>query len=168
MMRAQNSWFFIPSHASRTAADRGYEHRWHRFLRIVRHQLARRASRGGRAGHAGDLHQPDSARGEGHVPSCGHLDPHPGKNRDSIQVSFRDHPETGWISAWLYTESGYGWLIEHGTSHNRQLTKTAISKRHGKVAANDRTPARPYLLPAVMQFVAQIAERQREILEEGA
>ena len=90
-----------------------------------------------------------------------------GKNRDSIQVSFRDNPETGWISAWLYTESGYGWLIEHGTSHNRQLTKTAVSKRKGKVAADDRTPAHPYLVPAVLQFVAQIAERQREILEEG-
>jgi len=101
-------------------------------------------------------------------PVGGHLDPHPGKNRDSIQVSFRDNPETGWISAWLYTESGYGWLIEHGTSHNRQLTRTATSKRHGKVAAIDRTPAQPYLLPAVLQFAAQIAERQREILEEGA
>jgi hypothetical protein len=101
-------------------------------------------------------------------PVGGHLDPHPGKNRDSIQVSFRDNPETGWISAWLYTESGYGWLIEHGTSHNRQLTKTAVSKRHGKVAASDRTRPQPYLLPAVLQFVAQIAERQREILEQGA
>lgn len=101
-------------------------------------------------------------------PVGGHLDPHPGKNRDSIQVSFRDNPETGWISAWLYTESGYGWLIEHGTSHNRQLTKTGKSKRHGKIAASDRTPAQPYLMPAVLQFVAQIAERQRELLEEGA
>ena len=101
-------------------------------------------------------------------PVGGHLDPHPGQNRDSLDVSFRDNPETGWISAWLFTQSGYGWLIEHGTSHNRALTKTAISKRHGKVAAADRTPARPYLVPAVLQFVAQIAERQREILEEGA
>lgn len=95
-------------------------------------------------------------------------DTHPGKNRDSIQVSFRDNPETGWISAWLYTESGYGWLIEHGTSHNRALTKTPKRKRHGKEAADDRTPAHPYLLPAVMQFVTQIAERQHEILEENA
>lgn len=95
-------------------------------------------------------------------------DKHPGLNRDSIDVSFRDNPETGWISAWLFTQSGYGWLIEHGTSHNRQLTKTAISKRHGKKAASDRTPAQPYLVPAVLQFVAEIAERQREILEEGA
>lgn len=98
-------------------------------------------------------------------PVGGHLDPHPGKNRDSIAVSFRDHVETGWISAWISTHSGYGWLIEHGTSHNRELTRKALSKRHGKVAANDRTPAVPYIYPAMTQFVGGIAERQREILE---
>ena len=98
-------------------------------------------------------------------PVGGHLDPHPGKNRDSIAVSFRDKPETGWISAWLYTQSGYGWLIEHGTSHNRALTRMKISRRHGRVPVNDRTPSRPYLYPAVMQFAASIAERAREILE---
>ena len=69
---------------------------------------------------------------------------------------------------WLFTQSGYGWLIEHGTSHNRELTKTPVRRRRGKVPADDRTPAHPYLVPAVLQFVAQIAERQREILEEGA
>lgn len=89
-----------------------------------------------------------------------------GKNRDSIAVSFHDHPDTGWISAWLYTQSGYGWLIEHGTSHNRALTKIARSRRKGKVAKDDRTAAHPYLLPA-MRFCEEIADRQREILEEG-
>src|SRR5438552_1463933 len=57
-------------------------------------------------------------------PVGGAGDPHPGKNRDSLIVSFRDDPQQGWISAWLSTHSGYGWLIEHGTSHNRELTKT--------------------------------------------
>ena len=97
-------------------------------------------------------------------PVGGHLDPHPGKNRDSIAVSFRDHPETGWISAWLYTQSGYGWLIEHGTSYNRELTRQP-KRRRQRAVENDRTAARPYLYPAVMQFVAGIAERAREILE---
>ncbi len=98
-------------------------------------------------------------------PVGGHLDPHPGKNRASIAVSFRDNPETGWISAWISTHSGYGWLIEHGTSHNRTLTRIAIKKRRGKVAASDRTPAVPYIYPAMTQFVANIAEEQRLILE---
>lgn len=91
-------------------------------------------------------------------------DPHPGKNRDSIAVTFHDHPDTGYISAWLATHSGYGWLIEHGTSHNRTLTKTAKRKRHGQVAKDDRTPARPYIYPA-MRFCALIAERAAAILE---
>lgn len=91
-------------------------------------------------------------------------DPHPGKNRDSIKVSFRDKIETGWISARLFTESGYGWLVEHGTSRNRNLTKIAKKRRHGKVAS-DRTPAKPYLMPAILQFAPSIADRQREILE---
>ncbi len=34
-----------------------------------------------------------------------------GRNRDSIALSFRDKLETGWISAWIFTQSGYGWLI---------------------------------------------------------
>jgi hypothetical protein len=33
---------------------------------------------------------------------------HSGKNRDSIDVSFRDRLETFWVSAWLFTASGYG------------------------------------------------------------
>src|ERR1039458_452200 len=97
-------------------------------------------------------------------PVGGALDPHPGKNRDSIAVSFRDNPETGWISGWIHTHSGYGWLIEHGTSHNRALTRTAKRLRRQKVV-NDRTPAQPYIFPAMTQFVGNIAERQREILE---
>jgi hypothetical protein len=97
-------------------------------------------------------------------PVGGHLDPHPGKNRDSIEVSFHDKPETGWISAWISTHSGYGWLIEHGTSHDRRLTRIAIRERRRKVV-NDRTPARPYIYPAMVQFVGTIAERAREILE---
>jgi hypothetical protein len=92
-------------------------------------------------------------------------DPHPGKNRDSIKVSFRDNPETGWISAWIFTESGYGWLLEHGTSHNRELTRKEIKRRHGKVPKDDRTAARPYIFPAILQFVANIADRARELLE---
>lgn len=91
-------------------------------------------------------------------------DKHPGKNRDSIAVSFRDRLETGWISAWLFTQSGYGWLLERGTSRNRELTKTPKRRRRGKEAKDDRTPARPYLLPA-MRFCADIAERARQILE---
>src|SRR5579872_232132 len=97
-------------------------------------------------------------------PVGGKDDPHPGKNRDSIDVSFHDHPDTGYISAWMFTQSGYGWLIEHGTSHNRALTKTAKRLRKGKIAKDDRTPARPYLYPA-MRFCSLIAERAREILE---
>lgn len=97
-------------------------------------------------------------------PVGGHLDPHPGKNRASISVSFRDNPETGWISAWISTHSGYGWLIEHGTSHNRRLTQLARRKRNRPVV-NDRTPARPYIFPAMMQFVRNIAEEARLILE---
>jgi hypothetical protein len=98
-------------------------------------------------------------------PVGGHLDPHPGKNRDSLEVTFRDKPDTGWISAWLSTHSGYGWLIEHGTSHNRRLTRMAKRLRHGRQVVEDRTPARPYIYPAMMEHVATIADRQREILE---
>lgn len=97
-------------------------------------------------------------------PVGGKDDPHPGKNRDSIQVSFHDHEDTGYISAWIYTDSGYGWLIEHGTSHNRALTKTPKNRRKGKVAVDDRTPARPYIYPA-MRLCSLIAERAREIFE---
>jgi hypothetical protein len=86
-----------------------------------------------------------------------------GKNRDSIALSFRDRLETGWISAWISTHSGYGWLIEHGTTHNRKLTKTLKRKRK-ETAKDDRTPAKPYIYPA-MRFCANIAERAREILE---
>jgi hypothetical protein len=86
-----------------------------------------------------------------------------GKNRDSISVSFRDRLETGWISAWLFTQSGYGWLLEHGTSHNRALTKTP-KRRRTQVAKDDRTAARPYIYPA-MRLCSLIAERAREILE---
>jgi hypothetical protein len=92
-------------------------------------------------------------------------DPHPGKNRDSIKLSFRDKEETGWVSAWIYTESGYGWLVEHGTSHNRALTRTATDRRHGRKATQDRTPAQPYIMPAMINHCAEIAERQKEILE---
>lgn len=98
-------------------------------------------------------------------PVGGDKDPHPGKNRDSLAVTFRDDPEQGWISAWLSSHSGYGWLIEHGTSHNRELTKVPKRQRKGKTAEDDRTPARPYIYPAIMQFVANIADRAREILE---
>lgn len=90
---------------------------------------------------------------------------HSGKNRDSIAVSFRDKLETMWVSAWIFTQSGYGWLIERGTSHNRQLTKTRMKARKGKVAANDRTPAQPYIYPAITRFVKLIPERARQILE---
>ena len=96
-------------------------------------------------------------------PVGGKGDPHPGKNRDSIAVTFHDHPATGYISAWIATHSGYGWLIEHGTSHNRALTKTAKRKRHGAIARDDRTPARPYIYPA-MRFCSTIAQRAAEIL----
>lgn len=90
-----------------------------------------------------------------------------GKNAASTGVSFRDKPETGWISAWISTHSGYGWLIEHGTSSKqfRPMTKTAIKKRKGWVAPLDRTPPRPYIYPAMMRYVGGIAERQRQILE---
>lgn len=90
-----------------------------------------------------------------------------GTNRDSIGVSFRDHIETFWVSAWIFTQSGYGWLIEHGTSHNRALTKTNIKKRKGQVPVNDRTPPQPYIVPAMARFVASIAERAKAILEES-
>lgn len=101
----------------------------------------------------------------GTVDAQGRKDPHPGQNRDSLKVSFRDRIQTGWISAWLFSESGHGWLIEHGTSHNRALTKLQKSRRHGKTAAADRTPAKPYIYPAIRLYVAKIAERAREILE---
>lgn len=87
-----------------------------------------------------------------------------GTNRDSIGVSFRDRLSTGWVSAWLYTSSGYGWLLERGTSFNRELTKKPMERRYGKVAVKDRTPARPYIYPA-MRFVAQIPARAKEIFE---
>jgi hypothetical protein len=91
-----------------------------------------------------------------------------GKNRDSIAVSFRDRLETGWVSAWLFTQSGYGWLIEHGTSSRLQrgFTRTRKSKRIFSPSL-DRTPAKPYLYPAVMRFVNRIPERMKEILEEN-
>lgn len=88
-----------------------------------------------------------------------------GKNRDSIAVSFRDRLESSWVSAWIFTQSGYGWLIEHGTSHNRKLTKTAIKKRNGKSAASDRTPAVPYIYPAITRFISKIATRAKELME---
>ena len=102
-----------------------------------------------------------------------------GKNRESISVSFRaadtqsgpwstDLSKGRFISAWLSTHSGYGWLIEHGTSHNRALTRMAKKRRKGVTPANDRTPPRPYLYPAVMRFVRNIASRAREILEAGS
>jgi hypothetical protein len=89
-----------------------------------------------------------------------------GKNRDSIEVSFRDRLETFWVSAWLFTQSGYGWLIEHGTSHDRPLTKTN-KKRRRKSVVNDRTPPRPYIYPAIVRFVGRIPERARELLEKS-
>jgi hypothetical protein len=88
-----------------------------------------------------------------------------GNNRDSIAVSFRDNLESFWVSAWLITQSGYGWLIEHGTSHDRKLTLKAVNKRHGKVPVNDRTPAHPYIYPAIKRFVGSIPERARELIE---
>lgn len=87
-----------------------------------------------------------------------------GKNRDSIQVSFRDRMETGWISAWIFTESGYGWLIEHGTSTARSLTRIATNRRR-RAVVNNRTEARPYIMPAMLRYVATIADRAKEILE---
>lgn len=91
-------------------------------------------------------------------------DKHPGLNRDSLAVSFRDSEEEGWISAHLYTQSGYGWLLEHGTSHNRALTRLAKRQRHGAVPVQDRTPPRPYLMPAVLAFCQKIIERQAALL----
>lgn len=90
-----------------------------------------------------------------------------GRNRDSIRVSFRDKPETGYISAWIFTTSGYGWLIEHGTSSKkfRTLSQTRKKRRRGVEPPLDRTPPRPFLYPAVMKYVRTIAERARQILE---
>lgn len=87
-----------------------------------------------------------------------------GKNRDSLAVSFRDKVDTGWISAWIFTQSGYGFLLEHGTSSNRELTKTP-KRRRRKLVVNDRTAARPYIYPAMLEYCSQIVERQREIME---
>jgi len=88
---------------------------------------------------------------------------HSGKNRDSIAVSFRQRLETFWVSAWLFTQSGYGWLIEHGTSHDRKLTRMKVKQRKGKVPVNDRTRAQPYIYPAIQKFVGRIPERARDI-----
>jgi hypothetical protein len=88
-----------------------------------------------------------------------------GENRDSIDVSFRDRVETSWISAWLFTASGHGWLIEHGTSSKifREITKKALKKRGSNVTM-DRTPPRPYIYPA-MRFAANIPARAKQIFE---
>ena len=94
-------------------------------------------------------------------------DPHPGQNRDSLKVSFKDNLESSWVSAWLFSESGYGWLIEHGTSHNRALTRLRKRQRHGETANADRTPARPYIYPAILNHIGRIPERAREILEQS-
>lgn len=88
-----------------------------------------------------------------------------GKNRESIDVSFRDRLDVSWVSAWLYTASGYGWLIERGTSKDRALTRMNMKRRNGRVAKDDRTPARPYIYPAISRFVGQIPQRAREIFE---
>lgn len=91
-------------------------------------------------------------------------DKHPGRNRDSIQVSVRDNAEKGTVSAVLFTESGYGWLLERGTSRNRALTRLPLKRRHGKVAVADRTPARPYIMPAIARFTSKIFARFGEII----
>jgi hypothetical protein len=88
-----------------------------------------------------------------------------GTNRDSIDVSFRDRVESSWISAWLFTASGYGWLLERGTSRNRELTKKPLNRRHGKIAVDDRTRARPYIYPA-MRFASQIPALAKQIFEQ--
>lgn len=92
-------------------------------------------------------------------------DKHPGKNRDSIRTRVFDDRDKHLVTGTVYTTSGYGWLLEHGTSHNRSLTRTKISRRHGKAATDDRTPARPYLYPAVRDNAEKIIDRAREILE---
>jgi hypothetical protein len=93
-------------------------------------------------------------------------DKHPGFNRDSIKVQIIDHPETGKVRGWIHTESGYGYFLEHGTAGKAQraLTRTKIAKRKGKTAVNDRTPARPYIYPALLRFARNIPARIAELL----
>jgi hypothetical protein len=90
-------------------------------------------------------------------------DKHPGRNRDSIRVRIKEDPEKGRVDAYIYTESGYGWLLEHGTSHQRGLLGR-FAKRKGREAEGAATPARPYIYPAMLRFVRSIPDRLREIL----
>jgi hypothetical protein len=86
-----------------------------------------------------------------------------GKNRASIAVSFRDRLETGWLSAWIFTQSGYGWLIEHGTKHLRHATGK-FKKRSGRKAEGLPTPPRPFIYPA-LRYCEEIPNRARELFE---
>lgn len=93
-------------------------------------------------------------------------DKHPGKNRVSIRTRVFDDRDKHQVTGTVYTTSGYGWLLEHGTSHNRSLTRMKISRRHGRVAAQDRTPARPYIYPAVRDHASVIIEQAKAIMEQ--
>ena len=92
-------------------------------------------------------------------------DKHPGKNRDSISFYVGDDEAKGEVYGRVFTQSGYGWLIEHGTSHNRALTRLHLKRRRGRFAAQDRTPAVPYIYPAVARYAPEIVNRWRDKLE---
>jgi hypothetical protein len=90
-------------------------------------------------------------------------DRHPGRNRDSIKVHIKSDPEKGRVDAYIFTESGYGFLLEKGFSHVRGALGRFV-KRKGRKAEGAATPARPYIYPAMLRFVRTIADRARDIL----
>jgi hypothetical protein len=91
-------------------------------------------------------------------------DKHPGRNRDSIRVRIKDDPEKGRIDAYIYTESGYGWLLERGFSHARGVLGRFTKRSKGRKAEGVATAGRPYIYPAMLRYVRTIAERARDIL----
>jgi hypothetical protein len=86
-----------------------------------------------------------------------------GANAASIAVTVTDNVENSRIRAAMFTQSGHGYYVEKGTSHNRELTKTPSKRRKVQPKA-DRTPARPYLMPAFQRYWPQILAKFRSIV----
>jgi hypothetical protein len=89
-------------------------------------------------------------------------DRHPGQNRDSIDATVIDDASDHSIRATLYTQSGYGFYLEHGTAKRDKRGKRIRAKK-GKFKP-DRTAPRPHIYPAFQLHVAKIAQRVKEYL----
>jgi hypothetical protein len=89
-------------------------------------------------------------------------DRHPGQNRDSIDATVVDDPATHSIRATLYTQSGYGFYLEHGTTKRDKKGKRIRAKK-GKFKP-DRTAPRPHIYPAFQLHLSKIYARVKEYL----